>query len=147
MKKQLQTLGIITILLAGVLGVLFSSTTVAHTEDDPFVTQLIAGGGNPKSEIDVGEVQVWNDGETLYVKYIVDLDGWCIIETHLHIATDPGDIPQKNGNPIPGKFMENNEHGCVPDVLYTFDLEDEEWDCGETLYIAAHAVVVHHHVD
>ena len=35
----------------------------AHTENDPFVTALIAG-----QHENVGEVEVWDDGDNLYVK-------------------------------------------------------------------------------
>ena len=117
------------------------SYLVKHTEEDPFVTDLIAGGGNPKSAIDVGDVLVWNDGDTLYVKYVITEDGWCLTETHLHVATNSDDIPQKKGNPTPGHFDYNDEHDCVTEVLYEIPLHEDWKLCEADLFIAAHAVV------
>ena len=109
-----------------------------HTEGDPFSTDLIADGRD--LEIDVGDVLVWNDGTTLYVKYVVN-DPWCLTETHLQVATSLDEIPQKNGNPIPGKFEENNKHDCITEVVYMYNLFGKEWDFEDELYIAAHAKV------
>ncbi len=100
---------------------------------DAICTDLIAG-----QHIDVGEVEIWNDADYLYVKYIVDDENWCLTETHLHVATDPDLIPQKNGNPIPGKFDYKGEHDCVYELIYEIPLD---WDCNEEIYIASHAVV------
>jgi len=94
--------------------------------------------------IDVGEVQVWNDEQNLYVKYIVDAPDWCLEETHVALAYTLEGIPQKNGNPIPGQFpYKHEELGCVPEDLYTILLIDinPSWLCGDELYIATHAVV------
>jgi hypothetical protein len=139
-----------------------------HTEDDPFKTDLIADGGDPELAIVVGDVLVWNDVGTLYVKYVITDSDWCLTETHLAVATSLVDIPQKNGNPIPGKFLyqcyydedegkwvlkikdEGNEGAncdaaylnlidpCLSTITYTIPLT---WDLGTELFIAAHAVV------
>ena len=109
------------------------SYLMKHTEEEPFTTPLIAG-----QTIDVGDVLVWNDGDYLYVKYVVDAEYWCLTETHLHVATSLEDIPQKNGNPPPGKFDYKSEHDCVADYTYTIPLD---WDPDTELFIAAHAVV------
>jgi hypothetical protein len=105
---------------------------------NPDVYQLYAG-----QDIDVGEIQVWNDDQNLYVKYVVDATDWCLTETHLAVAYSLDDIPQKNGNPIPGQFPYKGEHDCVTEVTYTIPLTDINplWDCGDDLYIATHAVV------
>ena len=102
--------------------------------------------------IEVGEVQVWNDADVLHIKYVITDPDWCITETHLQVVENididpeldgvPDGIPHKNGNPIPGKFEENDDHDCVSDVLYTYSLEDKGWDAGDDLAIAAHAVVI-----
>jgi len=107
-----------------------------HTSDAPYSTDLLAG-----QTIDVGEVQVWNDAGNLYVKYIVDKAGWCLTETHLAVDTVLDNIPQtKKGNPIPGKFEYKKEHDpCVTEYTYTIPLD---WGCNESLFIAAHAVVI-----
>ncbi len=112
--------------------------TAAHMEDDPLVVDLIAGGGNPKSAIDVGDVSIWNDLNYLYVKYEA-VDPWCITETHLHIATSLDLIPQKKGNPIPGHFTYNDEWDpCITEYTYMIQLT---WPSYTPLGIAAHAVV------
>jgi hypothetical protein len=133
MKKLVYLLIAVSLMLA-----LFPAVASAHTEGDPYEVDLIAGGGNPKSAMDVGNVLVWNDGENLYVKYEIAEADWCITKTHLAVATAPGDIPQKNGNPIPGLFEYNDMHDCVTEYTYEIPLEGD----GDTeLYIAAHANV------
>jgi len=95
------------------------------------IVDLIAG-----QHIDAGDIEVKNDSEKLYVKYIAAGD-WCLEETHLQVASSLDDIPQANGNPIPGLFDYQDSHGCKSDYTYTIPLT--EFSCD--LYIAAHAVV------
>jgi hypothetical protein len=105
----------------------------AHTESDPFVTDLLAG-----KTLDVGDVHVWNDADYLYVKYAVT-GGWCLDELNLHVATAPGDIPQtKSGNPKPGLFDHKADLGCAPETTLVIPLA---WAEGTGLYIAAKAEV------
>lgn len=108
-----------------------------YTEADPFTTDLLAGQNN-----DVGEVQVWNDAENLYITYVIDAPGWFLTETHLHVACSEGEIPQtKKGNPIPGQFEYSAEH----DYLTEYPLDPIPLSSIECCipFIAAHAVVVH----
>ena len=94
---------------------------------------LIAG-----QHIPVGAVTVCNDKDNLYVTYSTT-DGWCMTETHLHVAEDWREIPQKNGNPIPGKFDHKEDHDpCVTEYTYTIPLV---WASGTPLFIAAHAAM------
>ena len=125
-RKIVFALGIVsTLMITALLG-------LAHTEADPFVTDLIAG-----QHTDVGNVSVWND-DSLHVKYET-IDGWEITEIHLHVAESLGDIPQtKKNNPIPGKFDYSMEFD-PPVTEHAIDLGG--WDAGVKLYIAAHAVV------
>ena len=139
MKTKAITAIMLTLFLASMLSIAPIPTAVAHTAEEPFVTDLIAGGGNPKSAIEVGDVLVWNDAEYLYVKYVITDTDWCLTETHLHIAAPPEGIPQKNGNPIPGHFDYSMEHDCVTEFTYTIPMS---WNVDEELYIAAHAVVM-----
>ena len=89
--------------------------------------------------INVGDVSVWNDADHLYVKYEAT-DGWYLIGSHVHFATSLDGIPQKNGNPIPGKFDYAMEHD--PEVLeYTYEIDLNGLDPG-TVYIATHADVL-----
>jgi hypothetical protein len=107
----------------------------------PYETDLIAGGGNVKSAIDVGEVIAWNDEDYLYVKYVTT-DGWFMTETHLDVVVDPSDFPlTKKGNPVPGQFQYKDVHyPAEQEVLYKVPW-DPNWDPGTVLHIAAHAVV------
>ena len=113
----------------------------AYITVHPFVTDLIAGGGNPKSAIDVGEVIIWtNDPDFLYITYETT-DDWYITETHLHVADSLDGIPQtKKFNPIPGHFDYKTDH-APPVQEYTYTIP-WTWNPGTTLYIAAHAVVL-----
>lgn len=138
-------------ILALLLALGLSLPVVAHTEGSPQVQTLYAG-----QDIDVGTVSVWNDAGELHVKYETT-GGWEMVETHLHVATSLGDIPQSaakgpkkgaNGNPIPGQFMrEGFDAPPVTEWEEVFDLEDEEWPPCTTLYIAAHAVVINESAD
>jgi hypothetical protein len=119
----------LTVLCLAVIAL--ASTLSAHTESDPFVTDLVAG-----RDIDAGEVLVWNDADYLYVKYATAA-GWCLSETHLHVAAALEGIPQtKNGNPIPGHFDYKSLHACSAETTYTIPMP---WATGTELYIAAQA--------
>jgi len=135
MKTKMIVGAIITLFLVGVLTMAFSPLTTAHTEADPFVTDLIAG-----QTVDAGDVSVWNDGVHLYVKYETAGD-WCLSTTNLDVATTLGEIPHtKKGLPIPGQFDYPMPHDpCTTEYTYEIDLNG--WGPGTKLYIAAHAVV------
>jgi len=62
--------------------------------------------------------------------------GASLLETHLHVAAAPADIPQKNGNPIPGQFAYKAVHQ-PPVQTFTYTPSC----AGPPVYIAAHAVV------
>ena len=117
---------VMVLMLAAVLG-------MAHTADDPFVTNLTAG-----QDTTVGTVSVWNDAATLYVQYETT-DNWVINESHLAVETSIEEIPQtKNGNPKPGQFEYSNE-SVTTDYTYEIPIE---WDVNTTVFIAAHAEVL-----
>ena len=98
---------------------------------------LIAG-----QNYDVGDVIVWGDGQTLYVKYAISVEGCLLAETHLAIADSLDKIPQtKKGNPIPGQFPYKEVHN-PPVTEYTYTVDATQWSPTAKLYIAAHAVVV-----
>ena len=134
MRKLVAVLIALTLALGVLPGVAF-----AHRASDPYSTDLIAGGGNPKSAIDAGDVLVWNDADTLYVKYVTEGD-WCLAETLLAVGDELSDIPQtRKGSPIPGQFPYSEQHDCVTEYTYEIPLE---WDFDAELFIAAHAVVI-----
>jgi hypothetical protein len=119
-------------LIGGALAI--AAPAGAESESDPFVTELLAGQTEK-----VGEVQVWNDADFLYVKYVIDAAGWCMTESHLAVATSLAGIPQKNGNPPPGQFpYKANHNPCVTEYTYQVPIT---WPAGAELFIAAHAVV------
>ncbi|MFC2071335.1 hypothetical protein ACFLUU_01260 [Chloroflexota bacterium] len=129
MKKAL--LPVLALVLALGLALPMASPAVAHVESDPQTIALVAG----QDEV-VGNVQVWNDGNNLHVKYNITVAGWQLTETHLAVATAIADVPQtKKGNPKVGKFPY-----AEPDGDYTIELA---WAPGTTLVIAAHAVVLY----
>ncbi|MFX1512854.1 MAG: hypothetical protein ACFFCQ_09730 [Promethearchaeota archaeon] len=119
-------------ILIGFMIVLIPRTVHAHTETAPFVVDLIAG-----EHIDVGDVNIWNDDELLYIKYAT-ADSWCLKETHLQVATSLDSIPQKNGDPIPDQFDYKMTHECVTEYTYELSLT---WEVNAEILIAAHAVV------
>lgn len=136
--RTLRSLIVVALLLA------ISAAVFAHTEDDPFVAQLIAG--NPKDVLhDAGDVGVWNDGDNLYVSYVLNFGPWQLTEMHLEVVNDvkydadgniipptKKQVPQANGNPIPGRFTYSNG----PD--FTVPLE---WDPETELYVVAHGKI------
>jgi len=135
MKKGLMLLGIFAAML-----VFIPVTSFGHTCDDPYSTDLVAGGGNEASANVVGAVEVCNDGEVLYVTYVIEDADTCLLETHLQVATSLDGIPQtKKDNPIPGQFEFAEKHNCVTE--YTYELNLDEWTVGTELFIAAHSVV------
>lgn len=88
-------------------------------------THLIAGKDwdNP-----AGVVTVRDDGTNLYVTFETT-DGWILEDTHLYVGTEP---PTKAA---PGRFPFKNQ------TAYTILLSTLGVECGDDLYIAAHAVV------
>jgi hypothetical protein len=117
----------------------------AHTEDAPQVVDLLADGRNDEGldPVDVGDVEIWNDGEYLYVDYAIDTglaDTWCLTKTQVSVETDSASIPQtKKNNPTPGKFAYTGVHElCETDVSYMIPMT---WTVTDVLAIAVHANV------
>jgi outer membrane protein assembly factor BamB len=122
-----------------------------------YKTDIIADGGSPATEIDVGDITVWNDTTNLYVQYDL-FDGWLLNKTHVHVSgedgsdTDnvPDDFPitkinknGKGGSPKVGKFdYSNNTHYLYPEAMRITYLYTIPWaDLGDPTFIAAHAAV------
>jgi len=119
MKKAfLTTLMVLTAM------VIFSAIPVQAC-DLPVTRSLIAGGGNPKSQICVGTVTVTIECDNLVVTFETT-GGWVLTETHLYVGTEP---PTKSA---PGQFPYSDENP------YSIPLSE----VGDgTICIAAHAVV------
>lgn len=121
------------------LAVLWPSDAAAAVCPETDSVDLLAG-----QDIDVGDVSVCNDDTRLFVTYDVEFPEWCLLETHLHVATSVGGIPQtRNGNPIPGRFDHGDEYDpCVGTDTFEILLDDiDDVDFGDTVVIAAHADV------
>jgi hypothetical protein len=104
---------------------------------------LYAGGGGSGPGTLVGNVKVWNtlaaNIATFHVTYNITLAGACLTGTHLQIAKQVGNVPQKNGNPTPGQFSSKHDDACTTSDSYTvtFDLGADKG-----VVIAAHAGVI-----
>ena len=153
MKKQLVILGIVLTLVLAMIAIVPTST--AHTEEEPQIVTLYAG-----KDIDVGTVSVWNDGENIHVEYETTGD-WYITETHLYIGKNvpptsaPGQFPYSMPHEpevdyykytialdeIYAYKMQTNKKGKSTGVMITDGTPGVNVD--ETVYIAAHAVVIH----
>ena len=115
-----------------VASLLIAMPAMAHACDAPQTTDLLAG-----KTLDVGDVKVCNDGTNLYVTFTTT-GIYKMRETHLDVETALTAVPQKNGNPIPGKFAYTTTH--VPPVsTFTYTIPLGTWATGTSLYIAAHA--------
>lgn len=107
--------------------------------DNPHKIRLMAG----KTDY-IGDVLVWNDSEKLYVKFVYNGSECGFLEVHLQVdETEFSNyILTKKGNPIPGKFENSFDEGCFTEMLFTYNLVEENFGCdGDVLKIAAHAVV------
>ncbi|MDT8436748.1 MAG: hypothetical protein RRA92_08325 [Gemmatimonadota bacterium] len=119
---------------------LFNGTTGGIVVPEPVpqkVADLFAG-----QFTDVGDVFVSNDAVKVTVTFEID-EGWCMTESHVQVASSPDDIPQKNGNPIPGKFEKKAEYTeCTDSETFEFPLADLGGPgVGDAVYVAVHAVV------
>jgi hypothetical protein len=136
MKKTLSLIVGLVLLAALVPGL-----AQAATDKDPFVTDLIAG-----RHMDVGDIKIWKDDQFLYV-LIETVSPNCLMKTHLAVAWDLSGIPQRNGNPVPGRFPYKTSHNCATSFLYKIPLSDIPQagltaECGPAdLYVAVHAVM------
>lgn len=137
-------------ILVVVLALGLTLPVAADTEDDLFVTDLMAG-----QTIDVGDVKVWNDGTNVYVKYEVD-DPWLLTETHLFVghtnppcSTAPGQYPYGDDElDYEDSYLETialtdiDSYSCPKGNKLVADGDTGVVEPCNDIYIAAHAVVV-----
>jgi hypothetical protein len=98
---------------------------------------LIADGGDGAGMY-VGEVEVWNDADLIFVRYHMRERDWCLTETAVEMAGSLEEIPQNSGNPIIGKFRWKAELGSVREYTEVLPLEFEP---GTPVFITAYASV------
>jgi hypothetical protein len=115
--------------------------------DEEYVGSLYAG--NPKNDAAekvVGTVTVSDDVVAgvgnVYVTYTITKEDRALFSGHTIVRGKLTDIPQKNGNPIPGQFDKEGFFGPFdpPEDEVTVTVPyDPKW--GTNLYIGAHAEV------
>lgn len=99
-------------------------------------TPLLAG-----QTIDAGEVNVYNDASSIYVRYATKAP-WVLSDIHVAAADSVAGIPQtKRGNPIPGRFSYSASFN--PEVTsYILAIPRAgTLAAGQQIVIAAHAIV------
>ena len=88
----------------------------------------------------VGYVEVYNDSDSLYVKYTINEPGWVILKTHLYVGetnpttADPGQLGYQSGDSGQPVISSSGV------LSYTFEI-DNGWTDGTDLKLAAHAEV------
>ena len=108
----------------------------AVTCETPLITEQNITAGTVTS--------TFNDaGNQLTITYSTLNTDYCLLETHLDVQADPANFPQtKNGNPKVDQFAYGAHLGCLSEWTQVVDLNIvSEWSLGETVYIAANAIV------
>ena len=129
MKRLLTSLLIVVL-----LSVAFTSTVSAYT----VTATLVTAQGQVRA---AGFVQISNDAENITVRYWMRANH-CLLESHLHLAATLEEIPQNDGGAIPGQFDYKNHHDCVREFTYEIPFADKGFEMGQTIFIAAHGVVL-----
>ncbi len=84
----------------------------------------------------VGKIDVTTQDDELFVKYTINNNEWCITEVHIYISTEE---PKKAA---PGKFPYKQENlDCLSEYSEVVSFSDLNVEDGDSVYIAAHAVV------
>ncbi len=128
-----------TLLIAFPLLLLIQMNAYAVTMKVP----LIVGGGSPKSAMKVWEIHVLNNKEEITVKFelLYGPKGLILGTTHVHLAANAKEIPQKNGNPIPGRFDYSKEPDFFNETKYRIPIP-KGLRPGDEVCIAAHAEIM-----
>lgn len=99
--------------------------------------------------MEIGTLSVYNDSLYLYVTFsLFDDEDWLMEETHVHVAADLSGIPATQhgpnaGIPIPGQFDYTTDHDpLVTEYTYAIELAPYEFECDQTIVIAAHTALV-----
>jgi hypothetical protein len=138
MAVLLLSLAMVAVVLSPSLSMGADSGSGGGDIGDPGLYNLYAG-----QRTLVGHIEVWNDADCIYVKYMITEPGWYLTETHVEVGDDMADIPQTKGNPIPGKFSQGESYS-VGDLITEDIFCFPRGDCDDfSKFIAAHASVVH----
>jgi hypothetical protein len=128
--KRLVSAGLLALLVA----FMAAPNTAEATGDYTVLCRATLWAGQ---HTDVGRVVVAKSDSYLYVVYRTR-DAWKMANVHLHIAARMEDVPQKNGNPIPGQF---DYHAYVDGYGKVFRIPLRALPSSRCLVIAAHAEV------
>jgi len=115
-------------------GWMFDYEVGDYEEDDELKTPFYAGAGrnNIDNGYKAGEIWVWDDGDTLFVKYVLG-DGVYMTESHIYVGEN---FPKKAA---PGRFpYKDSDLDYVTELTVEIDLDDFD---GDDLIIAVHGVV------
>ncbi len=122
------------------IGAIYLSSREFNTSEYP-----IWAGQN----MEIGILSIYNDSTYIYVQFSLFEDNdWLIEETHVHISAELAGIPATQngpnaGIPIPGQFDYSNDHDpLVTEYTYAIELAPYDFECDQTIVIAAHAAVV-----
>lgn len=93
--------------------------------------------------IDVGRVAYANNNASLFVGYQTTGE-WYIREVQLEVVADPSEFPMNsNGSPKIGEFrFQETFETPTQEVIFHLSLSELGFEPGQTIYVAAHAVVV-----
>jgi hypothetical protein len=126
---------LVILMIVTMLMVMFPVAGMAGIEGDPDVYPLYAG-----QNILVGHIEVWDDGDDLYVNYVITEEGWFLTETHVQVSKDFASFPKnRSGNVAPGQFAYKMKHDPAVTEYALDPIDISHWE-GE-IVIAAHAVV------
>jgi hypothetical protein len=85
------------------------------------------------NQYETGTVAIHNNNGGLLIE-IALIDGWQMVELHVHAGWDENPVPMKNGNPVPAKFDFKYEYETEPPVInkvifldFAEDLEGFRW--------------------
>ncbi len=125
-------LGFLLFLLVGTVSLFFNMEAVLGNE----ITKKTLYAGQ---SIPVGEIHVWNDSDTLYVKYWLNNSGWEMTSSHLYVGSFEKLPKNRSGNPVVGHFPYRKTHAPSVDE-YTYKIAKSDINM-QDFVIAAHAVV------
>lgn len=132
-KKQTAILAAVVMLAVAMSGI--AVMVVPAAANSPATTYpLVVGGGSPAGATTIGTVTVAQQGSNLVVTYQVTVSNWWLTDTHVAVATKLANIPQSNGNPVPGQFAYKHTLTYATSDTYTIPIK-----AGTQYYIAAQA--------
>ncbi|OHB62591.1 MAG: hypothetical protein A2Y76_00595 [Planctomycetes bacterium RBG_13_60_9] len=100
---------------------------------------LIADGG--EIGFDAGQVDIDYDGDNIIVT-ITTAGPWLFAETHVDMQADAAAVPQKNGNPRPGKFaFDQDDATSVSPTEHVYTIPCALTVDEQTVVIAVHAAI------